>query len=581
MRACATLTAMLREASYLQLTPVRASFWVRIPPFGAILLIGAYFAYILALEFVNNNVAGAQHYQALSVRAAWLAIAQVPLLVLLAGKNNVVGLCCGLSYERLRIFHHWIARGLLLLATLHMGFGNYGWSLYGLRQLEWDTDTCPPTGVAVYSIVLWMNLTTLAPFRHYSYEFFAVQHVIAFVCFIIAIMIHIPPTALPARVYIYIPIGIYLVERLLRAVRYLLCNVSPARATLQALDGDAATKIRLSGCRVKTCRPGAHMLLSIPKFGLFQAHPATAISSSSPDDAASLVFILRAHGGFTRRIFDAATAPTSSGPHKGGGSSSSSIANDDTPPPPSYLALVAGPYGPSTSSDFACFDTLFLIAGGTGMTFTTAVLADIARRAKTTRLPLRTVYFVWVVKQRSSLSWIAAELDAAATALRGAGIELESMAFVTGRDAQMSMTTSISVSSSGELPSSDDDDCKKMALETVVRHRGTSKNTTAAEDDEICTLDSAAAMATTANEKLPLIAQQGPWDRVARGRPDTDALLWDGLCAAQGESAIAVCGPLGLVTEVRATVVRLSDERAVHKGTGAQGIYLHVENAHS
>jgi hypothetical protein len=54
-------------------------------------------------------------------------------------------------------------------------------------------------------------------------------------------------------------------------------------------------------------------------------------------------------------------------------------------------------------------------------------------------------------------------------------------------------------------------------------------------------------------------------------------VLWELLEQAEGETGIAVCGPLGLSSDVRMTVVRCSDERAVHKGTGAQGIYLHSE----
>jgi ferric-chelate reductase len=61
------------------------------------------------------------------------------------------------------------------------------------------------------------------------------------------------------------------------------------------------------------------------------------------------------------------------------------------------------------------------------------------------------------------------------------------------------------------------------------------------------------------------------------GRPEFYELLWELLEQAEGETGVAVCGPLGLNTDVRKTVVRCSDERAVHKGTGAQGIYLHCE----
>ena len=42
-------------------------------------------------------------------------------------------------------------RVLLLLATLHLGYQNYGWSLYGLVHMEWSTDSCPSTGIAAYA----------------------------------------------------------------------------------------------------------------------------------------------------------------------------------------------------------------------------------------------------------------------------------------------------------------------------------------------------------------------------------------------------------------------------------------------
>jgi len=63
------------------------------------LLVG-YLSWVVMLEFMNNDVAGAQHFTSLGVRAAWLAVAQVPLLILLAGKNNLIGLASGVAYER-------------------------------------------------------------------------------------------------------------------------------------------------------------------------------------------------------------------------------------------------------------------------------------------------------------------------------------------------------------------------------------------------------------------------------------------------------------------------------------------------
>jgi hypothetical protein len=41
---------------------------------------------------------------------------------------------------------------------------------------------------------------------------------------------------------------------------------------------------------------------------------------------------------------------------------------------------------------------------------------------------------------------------------------------------------------------------------------------------------------------------------------------------------IAVCGPLELCKTIRMMAAGISDERAVHKSTSAQGIFLHVES---
>jgi NAD(P)H-flavin reductase len=62
------------------------------------------------------------------------------------------------------------------------------------------------------------------------------------------------------------------------------------------------------------------------------------------------------------------------------------------------------------------------------------------------------------------------------------------------------------------------------------------------------------------------------------GRPKTRDIIRRSLEQALGEAAVVVCGPQGLVTDVMRDVCALSDERAVHKGTGAQGVYLHTES---
>lgn len=532
----------------MQLTPARGSFCITIPPLGSIYVITSYLAFIMALEFINNDVRGAQHYQALGVRAGWLAAAQVPLIILLSGKNNLIGLLCGVSHERLNIYHRWVSRGLLLLATLHFGFQSHGWSLYGLMQLEWATDTCPPTGMATYAILLWMNLTTLAPMRYMSYEFFVIQHIITYFGFIIAITMHLVGTTAPySAVWIYISIGLYLFLQLVRIARYVLNNIRPGQATLEALDGEA-TRVRVSGQQIKKWAPGAHVLLSIPKFGLVQSHPAT-IMSTSTSHGGDLVFILKAYKGFTRRILQAAESPSSVGLK----------AEISSAPLETHLALIDGPYGAS-HSDFACFDTLVLIAGGTGVTFTLSSLLDVAHRATSQKLPLRVVHFIWIIKRRAYLSWAAEELSVAFAQLREAGIETQINFFVTCDDTFVDPADAQSAigcqCASG---------CRCCIDSTEIKHSSDDISPVDGQGEKRSALKSA---------KNPLPAGTV----LQKGRPRFDALVRDVICQAEGETAVAVCGPPGLSVSVRSTVVKVSDELAVHKGSGAQGMYLHVES---
>lgn len=60
-------------------------------------------------------------------------------------------------------------------------------------------------------------------------------------------------------------------------------------------------------------------------------------------------------------------------------------------------------------------------------------------------------------------------------------------------------------------------------------------------------------------------------------RLDIETLIRGPVEQAWGETAVVVCGGREVVARTRNCVSWLSDERAVHKGTGAQGIYLHVE----
>jgi ferric-chelate reductase len=154
--------------------PVQNPRLLTAPAAGILILVVAHFVYVVILEFtgLDPTLFGDQYLMALSVKAAWLAIAQLPLLLLHAGKYSFISLLTGVTWERLNVLHRWTARVLLLLVIIHYGAESLAWGQFGLTQLEWTIDSRPTTGLISFILLLWLNISTLAPIRNFSYEFF-------------------------------------------------------------------------------------------------------------------------------------------------------------------------------------------------------------------------------------------------------------------------------------------------------------------------------------------------------------------------------------------------------------------------
>ena len=363
--------------------------------------------------------------------------------------------------------------------------------------------------------------------------------------------------------YVYIPIGLYLFDRLVRGVFFVYYNSRLGRATVTALPG-GVSKVRIQSLRLKSWHAGQHVLLSIPRFGILQSHPATILSTPTSHNG-DLIFILKAQKGFTARLNASATSSKVSvlsgkeisRPSTASLSTSADRGESAQPMMPKYIALISGPYGCS-HSDFACFSSTLLVAGSTGITFTLSILLDIAERAQKTNLPLRHVSFVWIIKSSNSVPWVSDELKTAIRKLNKSRITLDVSIFVT-MDTELLQANKFGEKIRGcrcttpvcycnrDLPRPQKSKSKHPVIETVrpVPSRSNSS------DSQMMTMRS--------------------------GRPDIEHMLWDILEGAEGETGVAVCGPLSLGVRCRNAVSSTSSRRGVHKGTGAQGVYLHVE----
>ena len=142
--------------------------------------------------------------------------------------------------------------------------------------------------------------------------------------------------------------GMYTLNRVLRWTRFLY-YVPSNTATLTPLHASNATRVTLSRS-MHHAAPGSHAFLYIPSIAALQSHPFTMVSRDP------IEFVVSAQAGFTKRLFEAACEK----------------------PGRKVRAGVEGAYG--CVPDVSRYDTVVLMAGGSGATFAFALAVEWARK---------------------------------------------------------------------------------------------------------------------------------------------------------------------------------------------------------
>ncbi|RAR02952.1 ferric-chelate reductase [Stemphylium lycopersici] len=644
----ATTYALTREASSFSIRIPLKGRVIRLPTVGRTSLIVANAIVLVVLCLYGLDLHNQFNRENVGFRCGVVTIAQIPIIVLLAGKNNIIGCLSGISYERLNWLHRWCARCMLLTATMHMGYFFSAWAPYDYIGYQLKNNNIVWKGLAAWCTLLWMVLSSMTPIRGWSYEIFVIQHIISFAIFLAFVYIHTP---VEMNGYVWAPVAIFLFDRVFRALRLLYINLSifhPSQRKQGQMKGFWACKAEFTPLPHNTTRivvrnpplswtPGQHVYLSCQSVVPLQSHPFTI--ASIPQDG-KMEFYVKAEKGGTKRFYRHAK--------KSGGLSEASLK--------ARSVTIEGPYG--VLRPLRQFDSVVLFAGSTGSTFTMPLLrdliqgwqenayGDVSRPRSFLQAPsgivTRHVRFVWVVKSRSQLSWFSEQLctiytDFQALQQKLRDIKLEMSVYITcdssfteGRKSLISSVTAASpanpISSDSEKEaghgiaqyrplrqSTGSDNAKenKGDGDSIREVRSSSSSSmelqdlscaqnktntattcccrsTVSESDPLtprkqCRCSAKSLSQSRPNSLTPLSPSTKnvlvhPSIAVLSGRPKTRDILRHSLEQAWGESAVVVCGPLGLVADVKSDVVALSDERAVHKGTGAQGVYLHTES---
>ena len=628
--AIATTTAISREISYVPLGPYNSKrFSLPGTQLGRVILVLSNVVVVLVLCFYGFDTEDQFSWEDIGYRIGFVAVAQLPLVFLLAAKQNIIGTLTGFGYERLNWLHRWTARTLWFTVTLHMSFWFRSWARYDYIKVKVGTDPITQKGLAAWCILTFILFGSFAPVRRWNYELFVLSHLILFAGFIGAVYIHVPDEV---RLWVWIPIGLYFADRLLRASVVLFSNLTifhwskrkdneiqkgfwANKATLTMLPG-GVTRISINKPAI-SWKPGQHVFLACHSLVPLQSHPFSIASLPSDD---KMEFLVRAERGGTKRFLAHAKKTTEL-----------PSSNQST----QKHVAIEGPYG--KIRDLNQFDSVVFFAGSNGATFTVPLMRSIVQdwmnqasccykpsKLSPTNLAItRRIRFVWVLKSGDQLCWFAEQLDKVLKDIsrqRGADHmfdkEVEMTIYVTCDDELVAQRTKTGTCAApkqvqhgaaqellpeSELPQDTKEkgqtvDVKPVdntALSNPASNAGGCNadgtcccKTVDADDDEehICTCthivrteSSRASQSSSSIQEKPDISRQNPPLKVISGRPHPRTIIRKVLEEAEGESAVIVCGPRGLNDDVRSSVVSLSDERAVHKGSGAQGIYLHVE----
>ncbi|KAG6029327.1 hypothetical protein E4U41_000389 [Claviceps citrina] len=224
--------------------------------------------------------------------------------------------------------------------------------------------------------VSWVLLALTAIFiRRWCYELFYYLHVSLWIVSLVSLGFHHPDLANKFTIAAVVAGSAWGLDRLIRFVRLMVFSVNNS-ATLTPL-ANGGTRVTLAK-PLTSARPGKHAFLWIPQLRLCQSHPFT-VASADP-----LEFVIASRDGFTGAL------------HK------YAVAN----PGACVKASIEGPYG--AVLDVSAFESVVLIAGGSGASFTFGLAQTLSRQRTSTMT--RRVVFVWVVKHNPQLEWFAHHL---------------------------------------------------------------------------------------------------------------------------------------------------------------------------
>ncbi|KAK0612894.1 ferric reductase transmembrane component 7 [Bombardia bombarda] len=339
----------------------------------------------------------------IAVRSGMIAVATTPWIVATSTKTNVLTLVTGIGPERLNVFHRWLGYICLFLSLIHTipFYVQPVWEDGGLAVFE---ALFPPgsgiiygSGIACLVPLIWLCVASLPMIRRKAYEVFVLLHVPVGLVYVGMLFWH-TKNFLLSWDYLFVSVAIFVFCYLWR-----LFNLNWSRPwRMSFMIGDEAAINIMTENTIKITiptqmrwKPGQYVYLRMPGISIFENHPFTISSLCSEDFPSEYgeqyrdcVLVFRPYGGFTRNVLETAI-------EKG--------------PFHTYRAFLDGPYG-GMRRDLAAFDTVILIAGGSGVTSLMSQLLNLIKRMRDGKAITKKIVVVWALKRLEAMDWFREEL---------------------------------------------------------------------------------------------------------------------------------------------------------------------------
>ncbi|EJF61615.1 iron reductase [Dichomitus squalens LYAD-421 SS1] len=316
-------------------------------------------------------------------RAGLVAASQIPIVYVLATKNNVLSVAWGTAYDKLNYLHRFAGRLLVLAANVHAIGYIYLWT----RERRWLRTIAQPQyawGLTALILLDILLLFSLAWFRQKFYNMFIFTHVIASIVFLVAVSLHMSQ-AVP---YVIAGAVFYGVDRIVR-----LLKTRIATATVTTLPEICMTELTIPSIN-GGWRAGQHVRVHILSMGMgfygwLESHPYTIASAPTVAHGApeGLVLLSKNCGRWTKALHAIAAANTKgveSGSH--------------------VKVLIQGPYGgPGYTLPHSLSGAMYVV-GGSGISYGLAGVQEVLQYARAGSNTVRIIELVWSVHHPDCLT---------------------------------------------------------------------------------------------------------------------------------------------------------------------------------